>query len=161
MDWKVVGIDLAGKDKNPTGFCVLTDYGSKTYLYFKNKEILKRIYEQQPDVVAVDAPFDFPKKGYFRPGDQELQKRGFHMLSPKFPGMIPLVERAKKLVAELRKKGFKVIEVYPRASESILGLSMKKGSNEHEYDSLLCALTGKYFLEGKTENLFGIIVPLP
>ncbi len=142
---KIIGIDLAGKDKNPTGFCIMIDKETKVMLLHSNEEILKAVEEIGPDVVAVDAPFSFPEDGYYRDSDQKLQEEGFKPLSPRFPGMRPLVERALKLVPELRKN-YRVIEVFPRATEKILGLEEKK---THEYDALLCALTGKYYFQGK------------
>ena len=36
---KVVGIDLAGKPKNPTGFCVLTDNFTETKLVYSDEDI--------------------------------------------------------------------------------------------------------------------------
>lgn len=152
---KVIGIDLAGLEKNPTGFCILTEKGSEAKTLFSDSKILKEIekVEAKPDVIAIDAPFSFPKKGYYRNGDKLLQQEGFKCLSPRFPGMRPLVIRAMKLVRELRSRDFKVIEVFPRATERILGMSKEEKANEHEYDALLCALTGKYFLEGKYRSL--------
>jgi len=142
---KVIGIDLAGKDKNPTGFCVMIDGKTEVRLLRTDEEILKAVDGVEPDVVAVDAPFSFPEHGYYRDSDQKLQEEGFKPLSPRFPGMQPLVERAMKLVPELRKS-YRVIEAFPRATEKILGLEEKK---THEYDALLCALTGKYYFQGK------------
>ncbi|MFQ6055669.1 MAG: hypothetical protein ACE5J3_06785, partial [Methanosarcinales archaeon] len=117
----------------------------------------------KPDLIAIDAPFSFPKTGYFREGDSLLRKEGFHPLSPKFPGMQPLVKRAIKIVKILREKNYKVIEVFPRASEKILGLDKEKKANKHEYDALLCALTGKHYLQGKFRSFGreGIVVPNP
>jgi predicted nuclease with RNAse H fold len=154
---KIIGIDLAGKDKNPTGFCVMTDSGTEARLLRTDEDILKAVEEIEPDVIAVDAPFSFPKEGYYRDSDVRLQEEGFKPLSPVFRGMRPLVERAMKLVPELRKN-YRVIEVFPRATEKILGLEEKK---THEYDALLCALTGKYYFQGKFRSMGkeGIVVP--
>ena len=46
---KVVGIDLAGKTENPTGFCLFTNEGSQTKLLFTDTEILKEVEETKPD----------------------------------------------------------------------------------------------------------------
>lgn len=154
---KIIGIDLAGKDKNPTGFCVMTDAKTDVRLLKTNEEIIRAVEEVEPDVVAIDAPFSFPKEGHYRDSDEKLQQEGFKPLSPVFPGMRPLVERAIKIVPELRKN-YRVIEVFTGASEKILGLEEKKSD---EYDALLCALTGKYYYQGKfrTVGKEEIIVP--
>lgn len=60
---KVVGIDLAGKSENPTGFCLLTDEGSQAKLLFSDTEILREIEDTKPDCIAIDAPFWLPQSG--------------------------------------------------------------------------------------------------
>jgi hypothetical protein len=156
---KVIGIDLAGKEKNPTGFCVLTEKKTKTKVLFLDVEILEEIENERPDCIAIDAPFWLPRTGVWRPCDIKLLKRGFRPLSPVLPTMKLLTLRASKLVKTLIKRNYKVIEVFPRATERILGLSKEPRKNEHEYDALLCALTAKAYLEGNYENLDGIIIP--
>jgi len=146
---KVVGIDLAGKPENPTGFCLLEENKTSVRVLFSDEEILKEAEAAKPDIIAIDAPFSFPAEGYFRDSEKKLQELGFKCLSPKFPGMQPLVRRAVALVSQLGGKGYSVIEVFPHATEKILGIGMAEKANEHEYDAMLCALTGKYFLEGK------------
>jgi len=156
---RVVGIDLAGKVENPTGFCLLTESGSQTKLLFSDMEILKEVDEIKPDCIAIDAPFWIPRFGAWRPSDEKLLKRGFQPLSPLLPTMRTLTLRASHLVKVLREKGYKVIEVFSNASERILGLSKEPRKNKDEYDALLCALTAKAYLEGKYEDLDGIILP--
>lgn len=156
---KVVGIDLAGKSENPTGFCLLTDEGSQAKLLFSDTEILREIEDTKPDCIAIDAPFWLPQSGIWRTSDEKLMKKGFQPVSPAFPTMRLLVIRASHLVKVLRDRGYKVIEVFSNASEKVLGLSKEPRKNKDEYDALLCALTAKAYLEGKYEDLDGIIIP--
>jgi len=162
-----VGIDLAGLETNETGFCVLDSEDNRDKVRVKrllsDREILNEIdevnEERKIDVIAIDAPFGWPEQGYFRRSDLLLQARGFSPLSPVFPGMKPLTRRGKMLSEILRKRGFQVIEVFAKASEKILGLERKKAVNKDEYDALICALTGKAYLQKKYEDLEGIIIP--
>ncbi len=161
---KIVGIDLAGKPGNPTGFCLLTEAGTETKLLFGDEEMLKEIENIKPEVVAMDAPFWLPrgsggKIAAWRNSEQLLLKRGFRPLSPALPTMQELSMRAARLVKILRGRSYNVIEVFPQAAERILGLSKEPRKNEHEYDALLCALAGKAHMEGKSENLDGVIIP--
>lgn len=156
---KVVGIDLAGKAENPTGFCLLTDEGTQIKLLFSDAEILKEVDEIKPDCIAIDAPFWLPRTGTWRTSDEKLMKRGFQPVSPLFPTMRILVLRALNLVKILSQRGHRTIEVFSNASEKILGLSKEPRKNKDEYDALLCALTAKAYLEGKYEDLDGIILP--
>jgi len=156
---KVVGLDLAGKPENPTGFCLLTEEGSQTKLLFSDMEILKEIEETKPECIAIDAPFWLPQSGIWRMSDEKLMKRGFQPISPAFPTMRLLVMRASNLVKVLRERNYKAIEVFSSASEKVLGLSKEPRKNQDEYDSLLCALTAKAYIEGKYEDLSGIIIP--
>ncbi len=156
---KSIGIDLAGFPKNPTGVAIMETGGKvKSMICHEDEEILKIIYEENPDIIAIDAPFSFPKKGYFRKSEIELKKDGFNPLSPLFRGMRPLVERAEKLVKTLREKNYNVIEVLSSAIRKILmvnDVTIKKKypyASKDEIDAILCALTGKLFLEGKTKS---------
>lgn len=156
---KVVGIDLAGKAENPTGFCVLTENGTETKLLYSDEEILKEVEEAEPECIAIDAPFWMPQFGLWRPCDEKLIRRGFQPVSSVFPMMRLLVSRASKIVRILNEKKYKVVEAFSPASESMLGLSKEPRKNKDEYEALLCALTAKSYLEGNYENLDGIILP--
>lgn len=155
---RVVGIDLAGKPENPSGFCLLTEEETETKLLYTNLEILKEIESVKPQCIAIDAPFWIPKDAW-RPSDKLLIEKGFRPISPLLPSMRMLTMRAKHLVLVLRERKYIVIEVFPRATERILNLSKEPRKNEHEYDALLCALTAKAFLEKCYEDLEGIIIP--
>ena len=156
---RVVGLDLAGKSENPSGFCLLTEEGSQTKLLFSDTEILHDIEETKPECIAIDAPLWLPQTGIWRTSDEKLMKRGFQPISPAFPTMRLLVIRASHLVKVLRERRYRVIEVFSSASEKVLGLSKEPRKNKDEYDALLCALTAKAYLEGKYEDLDGIIIP--
>ncbi len=160
---RVVGIDLAAKPENSTGFCILDEKSSQTKVLHSNEDILAEVEKERPECIAIDAPFWLPKSGAklmpWRPSEQLLIKRGFRPISPMLPTMQMLTMRASFLVKTLRDKGFNVIEVFSKASEQILGLSKEARKNEHEYDALICALTAKAFLEGNYEDLEGIIIP--
>lgn len=162
----VIGLDLAGKPENDTGFCILKigvdgKIATETKLLKTDEEILAAVEAAQPALIAVDAPFFFPdqKEGYFRKPDRLLQEHGYKPLSPLFRGMQPLVRRAMFLVDQLRNRGFKVVETFPQAIEKILGTPMSHGANKDEYDALLCALAAKAHLEGKSFSLEGIVLP--
>jgi len=163
---RAVGIDLAGLETNETGFCLLDSNGRdkiqvKRLLY--DREILDEIEkvndEKKIDVIAIDAPFSWPEKGSYRQGEILLKQRGYNPPSTLFPGMKKLTRRGKMLSGVLKKRGFKVIEVFSKASEKVLGLDKKKAANKDEYDALVCALTGKSYLDGKYEELNGIVIP--
>ena len=156
---KVVGIDLAGKFENPTGFCSMTDNGTETKLLFTDEEIIDEVEMIKPDCIAVDAPFWLPRVGAWRPSEEKLLRRGLQPLSPLLPAMRLLSIRASRLVKALREKRYNVIEVFSNASEKVLGLSKEPRKNKDEYDALLCALTAKAYLEGNYEDLDGIIIP--
>ncbi len=163
---KVVGIDLAGKPENDTGFCVFITPDKnnplgkcETKLLKSDMEILKEVENEKPDCIAIDGPFWMPKGSHFRRSEELLSKRGFRPVPLSLPTMRMLVMRAGHLVKVLRERKYRVIEVFTQASEKILRLSKEPRKNKDEYDSLLCALTAKSYLEGKYEDLDGIILP--
>jgi len=156
---RAVGIDLAGKATNPTGIA-LANERMEARKAFSDAEILSVVEEFNPDIIAIDAPLSLPKRGWWRSSDEQLLKEGFKPLPPAFPAMRLLVMRAQRLVAQLRKK-WKVIEVFPRASEKILGLKKadvaamltRKRLSADEYDAVLAALTAKLHIKGWTRTV--------
>lgn len=175
----VVGLDLAGVERRPTGFCVLRGMKAETSLVYTDDEILKRIEEIQPDIVAIDAPLSLPagRKSieqrtnvHLRECDKELLRRGIRFFPITLGPMRQLTKRGMNLGTILEKRKFRVIEVYPGGAQDILGIPRKqqglemlmaglerlglKGLNEqmtdHELDAVTCALVGKLFLEGKS-----------
>jgi predicted nuclease with RNAse H fold len=176
---KILGIDLAGSEKRKTGICILNEkLEANCFCVFKDKEILNLIEKEEPDLIAIDAPLSLPKgrkslkrksKIHFRKCDKELWKFKIKFFPITLGPMRKLTERGIKLKKILEKK-YKVIEVYPGATQDILkiprkqkgieklkkGLEklgikfFKKNLNGDELDATACALTGILFLKGKT-----------
>jgi len=75
---KLIGIDLAGNPKNDTGFCVLEIKDNKkivtTSLLNSDSEIMEKIKEVNPNLIAIDAPLTF--SGVNRKCDDELHNYG-------------------------------------------------------------------------------------
>jgi len=179
---KVLGIDLAGKETNPTGIALLSDAGLKTKLVRTDDEILEECRNSSPNLVAIDAPLGFPKKGGLRRADLELISRGHRVFPPIFGGMKFLTQRGARIARKLRAEGFRVIEVHPRTSGKIIfgtherkkwvselsgrGMDLKSGVSPHEVDSVLAALTAQFHMQGKSEEVGDpsegtIIIPRP
>lgn len=165
----IVGVDLAGSEKRPTGIAFL-DQTVQTCLLFTDEEILSVC--EGAELVAIDAPLSLPKKGGLRKGDRRLIEMGFRVFPPLFSGMRLLTRRGMRLAAKLRRKT-EVIEIHPRTSGLILFETDKKtellkklrkiwplrNPSEHEIDAVLAALTGKLYLEGKTRKVGNIVIP--
>lgn len=154
---KVVGIDLAGKQKNPTFICIL--FGKKTQfkIAYSDEEILNISRVVNPDIIAIDAPI-MNGEPRIRTADRLLKK--YKAFPPTLSGMKCLTKRGSKLALRFTSQ-FKVIEVFPTATAKILGKYGKdfretaanfdiKVKNKDELDAYLCCLTGKMFLEGNT-----------
>jgi predicted nuclease with RNAse H fold len=168
--FKIVGIDLAGAEKNDTGFCVLFADDNKkqvkTILLKSNQDILLQCSLIKPDLIAVDAPLTPARNAYMRPCDEELKEYG--ALPHNLRGMTYLVERGLQLGNRL-KRDYKVIEVYNNATAKILGyhdkhdVDMQKHlaqmlggelkdriMKRDELDAISAALTGYLHLKEKT-----------
>ncbi len=166
---KVLGIDLAGRETNPTGFALLSNREFRTGLIYSNDEIVELCTKNRPEVVAIDAPLSLPKSGGLRKADAELIERGHRVLPPTLGGMRTLTERGIRLAERLRAQGFNVIEIHPRTSGKILfgiserqawlselkrrGWSINAKVSEHGVDAAIAALTGLLRLQGKTEEV--------
>jgi len=139
---KVVGIDLAGVEKRPTGFCVLDEnLDAKTCILHSNKQIIQRIKQIKPRVVSVDAPLALPKgrpslsakyKNYphLRECDKQLARMGIKFFPITIGPMRKLTTRGIKLRRILEKRGFEVIESFPGAVQDILKMPRKQRGTE-------------------------------
>jgi len=170
---KIVGIDLAGHPTNDTGFCVLRvddDEKSVTTSILKSDaDILERLKEIQPEMVAIDAPLIF--EGRNRPCDDELGEYG--ALPVTLRGMEVLAKRGSSLTIEIKKLNLNMIEIFATASAKILGFhdpdnkKMQKRLMEakisgnldkrfltkDELDAIFAAITGYLHLNGSTEEI--------
>ena len=179
----VIGIDLAGSEKRNTGICVLNEnFETKCFVVHTNKEILELVEKFKPDLIAIDAPLSLPKgrksldrkeKIHFRECDRKLLELGIKFFPITLGPMRMLTRRGIKLRKILEKKGYKVIEVYPGATQDILkiarknvslrklrnglkklGIKIEKRKLTHdELDAITAAFTGYLHLKGKTISL--------
>jgi len=166
---KVIGLDLAGVPKNPSGFARLSNNEFQTSLIYSDNEILEQCTRSDVKLVAIDAPLSLPQQGKLRQADTLLIKRGFRVFPPTFASMRSLTERGIRLADALRAKDLQVIEIHPRTSGMLLfktsdrsrwvvklkknGMKLKENASEHEIDAALAALTGALHLKGKTEEV--------
>jgi predicted nuclease with RNAse H fold len=175
----VIGLDLAGVENRPSGLCILRDMKAETSLVYSDDELLKRIEETEPEIIAIDAPLSLPAgresieqktKVHLRECDKELLRRRIKFFPVTLGPMRKLTSRGIKLRRILENKRFRVMEVYPGGAQDVLGIPRRqkgldrlraglkkagvKGLNsrmsDHELDAVTCALVGKLHLEGKS-----------
>lgn len=174
----IVGLDLAGVEARPTGFCLLVDMNVETCVVYTDKEILEKTLKYTPKVVAIDAPLSLPpgrksleerKGNHLRESDRELLKKGIKFFPLTLGPMRKLTLRGIFLKSVLATENFRVIEAYPGGAQDVLGIPRKKHGIEklkegleklgikglnsqmshHELDAVTCAYVGKLLLEGK------------
>lgn len=167
---KTIGIDLAGKEENPSGFCVLDQGQLILKTLYGDEEIVKEVKNINPSIIAIDAPLSLPKGrcclekdcecavgGHFRAAEREIRPYG-RVLPLTFRGMKMLTLRGIALGQRLRND-FEVIETHPRTDQKMLGFkdlredlsqifSLPDDSSEHELDATVAALTGYLYLKG-------------
>src|SRR2546427_3740748 len=127
----VLGIDLAGSPRRPTGLCLLRGLSAQTHVAFSDEDILNTVQQAQPDLVPIDAPLSLPKGRktihdrageHFRDCDRELQRRGIRFFPVTLGPMRMLTERGLELQAKIRGMGYRVIECYPGAAQDVWGI---------------------------------------
>ncbi len=179
----MLGVDLAGSERRPTGMCILyRDYTCRTWLVYRDEEILTAALAYMPLVVAVDAPLSLPRGRkslstrepvHFRSCDLELRRRGIKFFPITIGPMRALTSRGMMLKRKLEDLGIKVIEVYPGGAQDALGIPRKsrglrelieglkslglKGLREDatgdEADAATCALVGLLYIDNNYEAL--------
>ena len=174
----IVGLDLAGVESRPTGFCILKALRAKTCNVYEDKEILKKTVEIAPQLVTVDAPLSLPEGRksieertniHLRECDKELLKRRIRFFPVTIGPMRKLTARGMRVKEALECEGINVVEVFPGGAQDVLKIPRKqKGLNElkkgletlgiiglvdgltdHELDAVTCAYVGYLFLRGK------------
>ena len=147
-----MGIDLAGKDDNPTGMCILNPDDVRdnngidrthsnceiyTQTLYTNEEILENIQEVNPTIIVIDAPLSLPEGrcclekdcecavgGHFRQSELEIRCYG-PVLPLTFTGMKMLTIRGVGLARNLSSK-YLIKETHPRTAGKMLGFQHLK-----------------------------------
>jgi uncharacterized protein len=180
----VLGIDLAGSPRRPTGLCLLRGLLAHTHVAFSDEDVLNAVQQAQPDLVPIDAPLSLPKgrrtiadRGgeHFRDCDLELRRRGIRFFPVTLGPMRMLTERGLALQAKIRAMGYRVIECYPGAAQDVWGIprqqedrqellaglkklgvrGLTKAATSDELDAATAALVGQWMLSGRGEMLGG------
>jgi len=178
----VIGIDLAGAARRPTGVCLLCGRRAETRLLFSDADILEAVLAVAPTLVAVDAPLHLPpgrrsmadRNGeHYRPCDLELRRRGIPFFPITLGPMRGLTERGIGLRRRLERKNVRVVEMYPGGAQDVWGIpragrdrdgllrglrrlgltGLRRAASDHELDAASGALVGRLFLEGAAEVL--------
>jgi len=173
QDVMILGIDLAGKENNPTGLCLLESAKAKLKIVYSDEEILEEIKQNSPELIAIDAPLSFGN----RLCDKQLKYLGVMPLN--LPSINFLAKRAINLVYKIGKK--EIIEVFPTGTakilkvyskniveyrnnlQSLINSTLPAKLNKHLIDAFLSALTGFLYLNQLTlsvgENPSYITIP--
>ena len=134
----VIGIDLAGSPKRPTGICRLSAMTASTHVAFSDEEVLEALTDDAR-LVAVDAPLSLPRgrcclrsdcecvgKAHFRDCDLELRKMAIKFFPITLGPMRMLTERGMRLKDEIEGRGFEVVETFPGGAQDIWGIPRQK-----------------------------------
>jgi len=169
----IIGIDLAGKPENPTGWALWKSKTVKTSLICMDNEILEGVARSKPTIVAIDAPLRLPKSGILRKADREMMRKGFRVFPPCLPAMKMLTLRGMRINKLIVERGYKTIEVHPTSTRKALSMPSKDwgkiqailksiGIEEdlkvrtltpHEIDAITSALTAYLHLQNQTEPI--------
>lgn len=179
----VLGVDLAGTEKRPTGVCLLSwDYTCRCWIVYRDLDIVVASLTYRPRVIAIDAPLTLPRGRkslknrepvHYRRCDLELRRRGIKFFPITLGPMRALTARGMVLKKMLEDWGFSVIEVYPGGAQDVLGLPRKSKSLKmlieglgmlglkglrndmtgDEADAATCALVGLLYINNKYEAL--------
>jgi uncharacterized protein YprB with RNaseH-like and TPR domain/predicted nuclease with RNAse H fold len=141
----VVGIDLRGNPRNPTGWAECCAHKTETRVLHDDAEILAATKRVKPDLVSIDAPLSLPRGrfsvsdespcrktgGIVRDAERILWSKGIRVYPALIRNMQGLTERGIRLTGELNHAGIAVIESYPGAAQDILGIARKRDDPQH------------------------------
>ena len=135
----ILGLDLAGSPRRPTGFCILRGRRVTAGHLFGDEDIFATVDTAAPDLIAIDAPLALPAgrccllntcacagASHFRVSDLELRRLGIRFFPMTLGPMRQLTQRGMHLKAALEDKGLAVIETYPGAAQDIWGIPRQR-----------------------------------
>lgn len=144
---KIVGLDLAGSEKQRTGFCLLDEQlKTITKVLHTDKEIISETLAAKPDLVSIDAPLSLPKgrkslkqRGppHLRACDRELLKMKIKFFPITLGPMRKLTARGIKLKNFFEAEALKVVESFPGSVQDMLGMPRKQAGLEKLRRALL------------------------
>ena len=132
----VLGLDLAGSPKRPTGCCTLFGPNDvRAAVAFSDEEIRDLVAATRPKLIIIDAPLSLPRGRrtiedrsgpHLRECDRELLRRRIPFFPLTLGPMRMLTERGMRLATEFKSLGFEVVEGYPGAAQDLLGIPRKQ-----------------------------------
>lgn len=167
----IIGLDLAGVETRPTGYCKLFKMEAETALIYTDNEILSKIKQIHPTIVTIDAPLSLPpgrkslderNGNHLRECDRELLKKGIKFFPITLGPMRKLTERGIRLKKILEEEKILTLEAYPGGAENVLEIPRKQKGleklkegleklgitgfgneiSDHELDAVTCAYVG-------------------
>lgn len=174
----VIGIDLAGVEKRPTGMCLLRGNRAETFLAYTDDEILASIEQVTPRIVGIDAPLSLPRGRrtihdrndvHLRECDRELLRHRIRFFPVTLGPMRTLTERGLRLKARIEAFGISAVEIYPGGAQDLLDIPRKQqgldalraglrrlgirglrsGMTDHELDAVTGAFVVSAYLRGE------------
>lgn len=155
---RVVGIDLTGSERRPTGWCLLAGSTARTLTLSNDADIIGETIKAQPTIVSIDSPLSLPRGrttvddgdpyrsegGIMRECERELKRRGVNVYPCLIPSMQSLTRRGMRLAEHFRCLGIPVIESYPGAAQDIMAIPRKRAGIQY-----LARGLGEFGIEGR------------
>ena len=139
QELRIVGIDLTGSEKRPSGWCLLGGKKAITDRLSSDEDIIQATLSARPSLVSIDSPLSLPSGRKFVTDDDPgrkafgitrlceriLKKRGINVYPCLIPSMQGLTARGIRLANRFRELGVPVIESYPGAAQDIMNIPRK------------------------------------
>ena len=124
----VVGIDLAGSPRRPTGVCTLHGNRAETCIGITDEVILQSIDMAMPDLFTINAPLSLPdgrstlhdRSGeHMRDCERELRRRRIRFFPITLGPMRMLTGRGLVLNPRIEMMGYRAAECFPGGAQGV------------------------------------------
>lgn len=135
----MVGLDLAGVEHRPTGFCALGGKRVEMKTLYSDGEILDAVFRAEPALVAMDAPLSLPRgrcclrddctcrgRSHLRECDRAVRRLGIPIFALTLGPMRALTARGMKIRGRLERENIAVVETYPGGAQDLWGIPRQK-----------------------------------
>lgn len=165
----IAGLILTDTEEEESHLAFLDDEGIETYSIKDTNELVDKLVEKQPEIIAADCGTELPREELTQQ-EEELKEEGYSFTpTSNEKKKVERMRAIERSVQHHADKPPEVIRFDPRISSEELalhgdealtsfGIDPSDIGSSHQFDAAVGAVTARFYAENQFEDL-GVIVP--